>query len=182
MPVNESDEQGPDALRGRRRYQFSVRVDPGMLRRASMLYMWRRLRWRYLAGWAGVGLGVAAHSMTDVGTLTTILGVVTAALAIVLLILPSAVWIAINRTVKAYRDLTGGAPVFYEVDDEWLVSRYANGSGELRWSTFRNVIKSDEVWLLVSANEDRFIPLPVAQVPEEALLFIDGEIAAHAPG
>lgn len=163
-----------------RTHQFSVRVGPETLRKASIHYMWRRFRLRYLAGWAGVGLGVAACSMSDLGLLTDVLGIVTAALALVLVLLPFAIWRAIGRTLEGYGKLTEWAPVQYTVDDEWFLSRYANGSGELRWSAFREILKVEEVWLLVMAGEERFIPLPVEQVPKDALLFIDAEIAAHA--
>jgi hypothetical protein len=153
-----------------------------MLRNAAARYMWRRFRWRYIAGWAGVGLGAAAYSLSDLGALTTALGVVTGILALVLVILPFVIWHRVKQTGEGYASLTGGAPVFYEVDDEWLVSQYANGSGELRWSAFGEIMKLDEVWLLLMAHEERFIPLPVKQVPEDALQFIESEIAAHGGG
>jgi len=90
--------------------------------------------------------------------------------------LPVGIWFAIRRTVEGYAQLTGGGPVQYEMDEQWLVSHYAPGSGELQWSAFKGVLKTDEAWLLLMAHEDRFIPLPVAQVPEDALRFIEARI------
>lgn len=179
MSENRPERNMPHAPAPPRTYQFSVRVGPEMLRKAGIHYMWRRLRLRYLAGWAGVGLGAMAWSTSDLGLLTDMLGVVTVALALVLVLLPLAIWRAIGRTLEGYGKLTEWAPVQYTVDDEWLLSQYANGSGELRWSAFREILKLEEVWLLVMAGEERFIPLPVEQAPEDALLFIEAEVAAH---
>ncbi len=162
-------------------YRFSVRVSPEALRNASLFYMWRRFRWRYIAGWAGAGLGAAAYSMTDLGLMTAVLGIVTAALVLVLLLYPFAIWYAIRRTVEGYDRLTGGMPVEYEVDEEWFISRYANDSGELRWSTFKEVLKTADVWLLVLAAEDRFIPIPVEQAPRSALELIERRVGEEGP-
>ncbi|MFP4250339.1 MAG: YcxB family protein [Armatimonadota bacterium] len=168
----------PDTHAAPRRYQFSVRIEPEPLRDASLLYMWRRFRWRYVAGWAGAGLGAAAYSLTDLGLLTTVLGVIVAVLALVLIAYPFAIWYAVRRTVEGYTELTGGMPVRYEADEQWLVSDYAGGSGELHWSDFESVLKTENMWLLVLSTEERFIPLPIDQVPDDALQFIESQIEA----
>ncbi|MBD3292268.1 MAG: hypothetical protein GF393_05050 [Armatimonadia bacterium] len=36
--------------------------------------------------------------------------------------------------------------------------------------------------LVMRTEDDRFIPLPIDQVPEDALLFIEAEVAAHGGG
>ncbi|HCA46670.1 MAG TPA: hypothetical protein DEP45_04700 [Armatimonadetes bacterium] len=162
-----------------RRFEFSVRVPPEMLRRASTYFMWRRLKVPYILGWVATGLGFAVYRSFDLGLLTTAVGVLSLALLLLLVLLPLAIWSAIKQTLKGYAAITGGEPVAYTVDDQWLQSRCANGAGELRWSRFAEVIKTDEVWLLSMATEQRFIPLPARQVPQDALLFIDAEIAAH---
>jgi len=159
-------------------YRFSFRVPPEMLRNASLFYMWRKFRWLYIAGWVGAGLGAGAHSVTDLGLLTSLLGILAAALAIVLLLYPFAIWYAVRRTVAGYANLTGGMPVEYEVDEDWLISRYMNGSGELLWRSFDRILKTDDIWLLVLTHEDRFIPLPVDQVPADALAFIEARVTA----
>lgn len=182
MQTNASGAHGPDPPAKRRRYQFSVRVPPEMLRAGATRYMWRKLRLRYILGWVGVGLGYAAYSASDLGLLTDALGLIMALLVLVLLLLPVVVWLQVKRTVEGYATLTGGMPVEYEVDDEWFISRYANGAGELRWSTFRGILKTDEAWLLLMDAEDRFIPLPIEQIPEDALLFIEARVAAHGGG
>ncbi|MGI5819732.1 MAG: YcxB family protein [Armatimonadota bacterium] len=162
-----------------RRYQFSVRMEPEMVRGAAVRYMWRRLKWRYVLGWIGAGFGGAVYSATDLGLLTAAVGALAVLLGLVLVALPVSIWFAIRRTVEGYAQLTGGAPVAYEVDDEWLISHYALGSGELHWSAFKGVLKTDEAWLLLMAHEDRFIPLPVKQVPEETLQFIEQRVATR---
>lgn len=179
MLENANSESKPDAQPASRRYHFSVRVPSEMLRGAATHFMWRKLKLRYILGWAGAGLGYAVWSTTTLGLLSDAVGVLTLLLVLVLVVLPIALWIAVRRTVEGYGKLTAGQPVEYEVDDEWLISRYANGAGELRWSAFKEVIKTDEVWLLAMDAEDRFIPLPIEQVPEDVLLFIEAEIAAH---
>ncbi|MBD3293768.1 MAG: hypothetical protein GF393_12660 [Armatimonadia bacterium] len=178
MQTNATGAPGPDSP-ARRRYQFSVRVPPEMLRAGATRYMWRKLRLRYILGWVGSGLGYAAYSATDLGPLTDALGLITALLVLVLVLLPVVVWLQVKKTVEGYGKLTGGMPVEYEVDDEWFISRYANGAGELRWSAFKKILKTDDVWMLLMDAEDRFIPLPIDQVPEDALVFINAEVADH---
>jgi hypothetical protein len=172
----------PDKPAAPHRYQFSVRIEPEALRDASLFYMWRRFRWRYVAGWAGAGLGAAAYSLTDLGLLTTVLGLIVILLAVVLIIYPFTIWYAVRRTVAGYTELTGAMPVRYEVDEQWLVSRYAGGSGELHWRDFESVLRTEEMWLLVLSTEERFIPLPIYQVPDDALRFIQSRIEAHGSG
>ncbi len=179
MASSDSPQTQPDLQPTSRRYEFTVRVAPDVLRRAATFFMWRRLRLRYVLGWVGAGLGTAVYRATHVGLLTDAIGLLTALLVLVLVLLPIAIWLAIGRTVKGYAKLTGGAPVHYEVDGEWLKSRYQNGAGELRWNAFEKVLRTNEVALLSMAAEQRFIPLPIGQVPEDALLFIEAEVAAH---
>ncbi len=179
MADDQPSQPAPQLQPASRRFEFSVRVPPEMLRRAATYFMWRRLKVRYILGWMAAGLGFAVYRAFDLGFLSTAVGVLSLALLLVLILLPVAIWSAIKQTLKGYAAITGGEPVVYTVDDQWLQSRYVNGAGELRWSTFAEVIKTDEVWLLSMATEQRFIPLPVRQVPQDALLFIDAEIAAH---
>ncbi|MEA3400758.1 MAG: YcxB family protein [Armatimonadota bacterium] len=162
------------------RYNFDVRLDESAIQRAGLAYMWRRFGWRYVAGWAVVGLCAAVYSLVTKNTLATVLGVLTAALGVILVIFPFVMWHSLRRMTDGYVGLTGGASVHYQVDRIGLTSTCASGSGDLRWSAFRDVQKTEDVWLLTMANEDRFIPLPVDQVPEDALQFIESEIATHA--
>lgn len=171
--IEESREDAGEA----REYTFRVRVNPEMLRDVSLFFMWRRFKWRYIGGWMVAGLSAAIYRVAEPGPFTTGLGVLTAGLAIVLIALPITVWFAVRRTVEGYATLTAGMPVEYEIDDDWLISRYATESGELPWSAFKEVVRTRNVLLLVMESQERFIPLPVEQVPDEALQFIEDRIA-----
>lgn len=159
------------------RYQFSVQVDDQTIRRAGLAFMSRRFAWKYIAGWIVVGLSAALYFADSGGLLSTILGVLTATLAVVLVIFPIAIWRILRRMSAGYMRLTEGGAVFYEVDEIGLSSTYAQGSGDMRWSVFSRLQKADDIWLLEMANEDRFIPLPVDQVPEAALSFIERKLS-----
>lgn len=77
--------------------------------------------------------------------------------------------------------ISGGA-LNIRATAEWLEVRHDAVGMSIRWHALGPLIKLPEDWLLMMWSGNSYVPLPLEQVPEDALLFIEAEVAAHGCG
>jgi len=174
--------EGTEPRTSGRSYQFDVTYGDSFLREASLRFAWARFGKIWLQGLIMTVVAAAALYFLwgDGGMLMMVLAVFAAALGLLILAFPVLIWRSLRGITRSHMELTGGGSVRFEADEEVLRTTYATGSSEMRWASFQETVRTKNALLLVMRTEDdRFIPLPVDQASEDALIFIEAEIAAH---
>jgi hypothetical protein len=156
-------------------YEFEVELDAKSIRRASRRLMLRRVRAPLLILLVVTVLMVFAIFGWPWGLVG---GLVLAALVIGMF--AQIVYRRAAQTTANWLAMSGGSLHIIASEDYLQVRHDAIGMS-IRWYALNSVVKLREIWLVMMYSGTTYVPLPLDQVPEDALTFIESEVAAHAP-
>ena len=157
------------------RYKFSVAYEPAILRSAVRAHIVRAMwaQQKLSLGIAGLAVAVAVVAPPvlngfDRDSLVTALGVV--------IVLAAAVagWLYWMGSRAKLARVSDPQAVFVFSDDAVEMTT-DQGSGRFAWASVRQVWKFKRYWLLM-IDLNRFVTLPLAEAPPEALQFLDQKI------
>jgi len=83
-----------------------------------------------------------------------------------------------SRVNTRWIALSGGT-LHIRATEETLEVQHAAAGMSIRWHALGPIVKLRNDWLLLTYSQQNYIPLPLEQVPEDALLFIEAEVVAH---
>jgi len=84
-----------------------------------------------------------------------------------------------SRANAKWLRMSGGT-VHIAVTEEWLEVEHETSRSQIRWWGLGPIIKLRDDWILMMHSGGSYVPLPLDQVPEGALLSIEAEVIAHA--
>lgn len=158
------------------RYEFEVQVDLDRLNRGSRHIVLGRST-RVLIVFA---LLVLVLALVKYGPLTGLVSGIIAAGAFVGIYY----WL-ISRHVMRINErwaAIAGDTLQMTATADYLAIRHGGAYMEVSWRMWGGVVKLPDEWLLTMYTGQSFIPLPLEQVPSDALVFIESEVTAHAGG
>jgi len=164
------------------RYRFSVAYEPATLHAAVRAYVWKT----HMGGthWVPTGVvfifvvGLSYYLLANLyGVLA---GVIAGAVAAVLIGLGVYSWMA-ARARDAKLALMKEPRAEFVILDDAVEVKTDRGSGRLPWATIQQIWKFKRVWLLMM-DSNRFVTLPLAEAPVDALRFLDEKIQPRPLG
>lgn len=158
------------------RYRFSVAYEPATLKSAVRAYMLKALtvenNWMSTAAMfvvvVAAGFLLFAH---DFGFMAGLFAGLVAALVTLIALAGWMHWRGMKAKVARMKEPRAEFILF---DDEVEV-KTDRGSGRFPFETIRQIWKFEQVWLLMM-DLNRFVTLPLAEAPAEALQFLDQKI------
>lgn len=155
------------------RHEFDVQLDLSRLTRNSRHLMFRRV-WKPLLA---IVILMFLLMLLMFDPLWALIGglIVAGVLAVFAHILFSRRASAINTR---WRTMTGGE-LHITATEEALRVEHDAGLMQMRWHALGPIVKLGDDWVLLTWSGQSYVPLPVEQVPEDALLFIESEVTAH---
>ena len=164
------------------RFNFSVAYEPAALEAAVRAYMWKALSaengWVPLAAVVVIVTGASFFMFAqDFGVAA---GAIAALGAILAMALATVVWIN-WRAGKAKLAMMKEPRASFVLSDEAVEMKTDRGSGRFPWATIRQIWKFQHAWLLMM-DRNRFLTLPLADAPVEALQFMDKQIQPRPLG
>ncbi len=153
---------------------MAITNDRQLARRAVHRFMTQRLGWSTpvllttLAGWISWDFLAGTWSGTD-----TVLGGAFAILTTLFLI-----YVVRLRAANEFLKRLGDHRVHYTFSETGVRTDSALGSSELKWSSFDEVLKFRDVWLLVYAKNS-YLTLPTIHLSRECAGFIDKHVTGR---
>lgn len=83
------------------------------------------------------------------------------------------------RTNAKWMRMSGGV-IHIAITEDWLEIEHETTRTQVRWWGLGPIIKLREDWLLMMHTGGSYVPLPLDQVPEDALIAIEAEVIANA--
>lgn len=154
--------------------QFSLQLTASFLKRSYARRMF--YRWWAIALAVAVTVGIVTMDWLN-GSLSAVSIFALSALAFYAAIAGLA-WLRQSRALDAWLRMQDGAPVVYSLTPETVESRSAQGAVQLQWAAFRLLVIDDFDTLLVLRTPGA-LTLPTAQIPAEALAFMQQQIRLH---
>ncbi|MBD3293769.1 MAG: hypothetical protein GF393_12665 [Armatimonadia bacterium] len=84
-----------------------------------------------------------------------------------------------SRANATWLRMSGGV-IHIAVTEDWLEVEHETTRSQIRWWGLGPIIKLREDWILMMHTGGSYVPLPLDQVPEDALISIEAEVIAHA--
>jgi YcxB-like protein len=152
-------------------FAFTAQPTLAQMAAAVRLVSRRTLIWLLALGLLGVVCGLMVG--LDGGDPGVAFGMITGGLTLGLL-LP---WL-VSRTAAKNNARLASQPITYRIDEQGVWSATALSEGLIRWPM---VTRVDEVrgMLVVRVDKNRFIPVPVDQLPPEATAELTAFIRGH---
>ena len=158
------------------RYRFSVAYEPATLQSAVRAYVWKSQMGG--KGWVSPAVAfviIVGASLVLLGNeFNAAAGLIGAAVAAVALIAATLWWMA-SRARQAKLALMNEPRAEFVILDDAVEVKTDLGSGRIAWKSIRQIWKFKRVWLLMM-DPNRFVTLPLADAPAEALQFLDQKI------
>ena len=160
-------------------HEFRVTYDERVLRRAATAFVLHIMGGGIFLGTAFVLGSIYALYLVNFGQDSRLAGFVT---GLVLCGVIWIVWLVIawrRYSISTLRQMKEKSSAFKLVDETITITA-DTGSVTLPWSTFREILACKGCWLLRNAT-NRYVTLPTAGVPVEALAFVRAKIKAYKP-
>jgi hypothetical protein len=158
------------------RYSFSVAYEPATMKLAVRAYIWRGLTyehtWISTAAMTVLTIAIAflvfAH---DFDFMTGLFAGLVAALVVLIVLAGWLQWRSMQDKLARMKE----PHAVFVLSDEAVEVKTDQGSGRFPWDAIRQIWKFKRVWLLMM-DINRFVTLPLADAPAEALRFLDQKV------
>jgi hypothetical protein len=158
------------------RYRFSVAYEEATLQSAVRAFMWKSQMGgnRWIASAAAFAFIVGAGILLLTYEFGIGVGLIGGAVLAVILCLAS--WASVvSRARQAKLAMMSEPRAEFVILDDAVEVTTDRGSGRIAWRSIRQIWKFKRVWLLMM-DSNRFVTLPLADAPSEALQFLDQKI------
>ena len=158
------------------RFRFSVAYEPAAMKAAVRAYVFRAFTvdHNWVSTAAITAVVVCAGFLLfarDFGFVTGLFAGLVVALVILVVTVGWAHW----RGMKAKLARMKEPHTVFVLSDEAVEVTTDQGSGRFAWETIHQIWKFKRVWLLMF-DLNRFVTLPLADAPTEALRFLDEKV------
>lgn len=158
------------------RYKFSVAYEEATLQSAVRAFVWRSQMGG--KGWVSPAVAfviIVCASLILLGNeFNVAVGLIGAGVTAVMLVLATLWWMS-SRARQAKLAMMKEPRAEFLILDDAVEVKTDLGSGRLPWRSIRQIWKFKRVWLLMM-DSNRFVTLPLADAPAEALQFLDQKV------
>lgn len=154
----------------------TITYDKSLVRRALNRYMLRRLGTSFFVALGAAAIILAFSFLADAWNwFMSVLGaVLVSALAFILF-----VYIGRRRAAEGFFDKGSDPTVTFQFTGDGVRTVSDIGTTDLKWQVFDEILKFQDIWLLVYARSG-YMTLPVDQLTPECMHFIETQIAQSA--
>jgi hypothetical protein len=158
------------------RFKFSVAYEEATLQSAVRSFVWRSQMGG--KGWVSSAvafvIAVGASFLLLSYEFNALIGAIAAVVAALILSLSTLWWMA-SRARQAKLAMMSEPRAEFLILDDAVEVKTDRGAGRLPWRSIRQIWKFKRVWLLMM-DSNRFVTLPLADAPAEALQFLDQKV------
>lgn len=156
------------------KHTAEVKYDRNLIRRALNGFMFKRLGWPGVLGLFGPLIIILAAFILDI-SLSSIYLLILLVIFSILAGLIIFIYILRLKTSEGFFAKSSNPTVKFTFSEEGITTQSDIGSSELKWEVFDELLKLDDIWLLIYAGSG-YITLPISSLSEECKNFIETKV------